>query len=157
MPLLWTLGSAPEPGSYVPLGKARTVREGTDATVITYGRQVFEAVAAAEELQKQDISVEVIDLRSISPWDKEAVLKSVSKTHTAIVLHEAVRNFGPGAEIASSIQEELFGVLSGPVLRLGGAFSPVPFSNVLESAFVPGIDEIVGAIKQATSRKPALV
>jgi pyruvate dehydrogenase E1 component beta subunit len=108
---------------------------------------VAEAQAAAVTLAEQGISVELIDLRTISPWDRETVLASVEKTGRAVVVHEAVRAFGIGAEIASEISETLFGKLKAPVRRLGAGFSPVPFSKPLETAYAPNRGDIVETIR----------
>ena len=131
----------------IPLGKAKVVTEGTDLTIITWSAQVMRSQMALAGLAEAGISAEIIDLRTISPWDKEAVLASVAKTGRALVVHEAVRNFGPGAEIAATIAEELFGQLKAPVKRLGGAQCAVPFAKVLEDAFVPQPDDIIAAAK----------
>jgi pyruvate/2-oxoglutarate/acetoin dehydrogenase E1 component len=120
-----------------PLGKARIAREGTDLTIIAHSLMVGHAMNVAQDLDQEGVSVEVIDLRTISPWDRETVLASVRKTGRALVVHEAVKEYGIGAEIGSVISEELFGVLKAPVKRLGGAFCPVPFSKPLETAFAP--------------------
>src|SRR5690606_19148635 len=95
----------------IPLGKARIAREGTDITVVAYSRQVHEALAVADKLAADGISLEVIDLRSVSPLDMDTILASVGKTGAAIVYHEAVKDFGPGAEISSRIHEQLFSKL----------------------------------------------
>ena len=119
-----------------------------DLTIITYGRQVNDAVAIANKVEADGISVEVVDLRTVSPLDMDTVLTSVAKTGRAIVLHEAVKKFGPGAEIASQINEELFGKLKAPVLRIGAKYSPVPFSKALEAAFIPGQEELESALRK---------
>lgn len=131
----------------VPLGKAAIAREGTDVSLITYGRTVLDALGIAEELDKEGISVEVVDLRTIAPYDEETVLASVRKTGRAVTLHEAVKPFGTGAEISANIHEKLFNALKAPVQRVGGAFSAVPFVSALEQAWIPTKEEIVGAIK----------
>ena len=141
----------PGPGYRVPLGKAAIAREGTDISIITYGRTVLDALAVAEELAKEGISVEVVDLRTIAPYDEVTVLASVRKTGRAITLHEAVRPFGTGAEIAATIQEKAWDQLKG-VLRIGGTFSPVPFASVLEQAWIPTKPQIVAAIKASVGR-----
>lgn len=143
----WTPGPAPERGKRIPLGKANVVREGSDATVITYSRQVADALAVAEKLAGEGIQVEVVDLRTISPLDEATFIASVAKTGRAVVVHEAVKNFGVGAEIASRINESLFGRLKAPVLRVASHFCPVPFSKPLETAFVPGQADIEAAIR----------
>ena len=144
-PSYWTPGPAVEKDHRVPIGKAKIVSSGTDLTIVTYSRLVHEAVAAVAALKEKNISAELIDLRSISPWDREAVLGSVAKTGRALIVHEAVTPFGPGAEIGSVINEELFGKLKAPVKRMGGAFCPVPFSKPLETAFAPQTPGIVAA------------
>jgi pyruvate dehydrogenase E1 component beta subunit len=144
--VLFSPGPPPEHGYRIPLGKANVARTGTDVTVITYGRQVADVLAAAESV-KSDISVEVIDLRTIAPYDQETVFASVGKTKRAIVVHEAVKNFGVGAEIAAQINETLFGKLAAPVQRVAGKFAPVPFSRPLETAFLPSKAEIETAIR----------
>jgi pyruvate dehydrogenase E1 component beta subunit len=108
---------------------------------------VIEALAAAESLAGDGISVEVIDLRTIAPWDRASVMQSVDKTRRAVVVHEAVRAFGIGAEIAAEIHDEFYGALKGPVRRLGAAFSPVPFSKPLETAYAPSRAEIAAAVR----------
>lgn len=147
MPLYWTPGPAPERGVKIPLGKANVLREGSDVTVISYSKQVHEANAVAEKLAKEGVSVEVIDLRTISPLDTETMLASVAKTGRAVVVHEATRNFGVGAEISSRIHEALFDQLKAPVGRVGAAFCAVPFSKPLEAAFLPSVDDIENAIR----------
>ncbi|HYD04205.1 MAG TPA: transketolase C-terminal domain-containing protein [Reyranella sp.] len=131
----------------IPLGKAKVVAEGTDLTIVTWSAQVMRSQMALAGLAEAGISAEIVDLRTISPWDKETVLASVAKTGRAMVVHEAVRNFGPGAEIAATINEELFGQLKAPVRRLGGPQCAVPFAKVLEDAFIVQPDAIVSAAK----------
>ena len=143
---------SPERGVAVPLGKARIAREGSDVTVITYGPQVSAALKLAETVAGDGISVEVLDLRTISPLDMEAILASVAKTGAAVVLHEAVRNFGVGAEISSRIHEQMFDKLRGPVARVGGKFAPVPFSKPLEDAFLPGAEDLEAAVRSLAPR-----
>lgn len=143
----WNPGPAPERGKKIPLGKANIVQVGSDVTVITYSRQVFDALAVAEKLGKEGISVEVIDLRTISPLDTATILSSVAKTKRAVIVHEAVKPFGVGAEIAARINEELFGQLKAPVQRVASEFCPVPFSKPLETAFVPSLEQIEQSIR----------
>lgn len=141
-------GLVPEEPYEIPIGRAKVVREGADVSVITYSRMVGEAEKAAEILAGENISVEVIDLRSLQPLDTEAILASVRKTNRAAVVHEAVRFGGLGGEIASQIQEHAFDYLDAPVSRVGAPFSPVPFSPVLEQAYLPNADKIVIEIRQ---------
>lgn len=146
--LCYGLKSAdPGKGYRVPLGKAAVAREGSDISLITYGRTVLDALAVAAELTNEGISVEVVDLRTIAPYDEATVLGSVRKTGRAVTLHEAVRPYGAGAEIAATIHEKLWGELKAPVRRVGGTFSPVPFASVLEQAWIPKKPQIVEAIK----------
>lgn len=135
----------------VPLGKAAIQREGTDVTVVSYARIAVEARQAAAKAAEQGISVEVVDLRTIAPWDRETVLASASKTGRVLIAHEAVKQHGVGAEIAAVVSEELFGQLKKPVKRLGGAFSAVPYSKPLESAFAPDAERILAAIVELAS------
>ena len=137
----------PGAGHFVPLGKAAVPVEGSDVSLITYGRTVLDAIAVAGELKDQGISVEVIDLRTIAPYDEAAVLASVHKTGRAVVLHEAVKAYGTGAEISARITERAFNELKAPVQRVGGAFSPVPMANALEQAWIPTKDGIKAAIR----------
>jgi pyruvate dehydrogenase E1 component beta subunit len=153
MPHLWTPGEAPVRGSRVEIGKAKVVREGKDVTVIAYGRLVsFIQGQLLEKLAKDGISVELIDLRSISPYDEAAILTSVEKTGAAIVAHEAVKKFGPGAEIASNIHEKLHKRLRAPVKRIGAKYAPVPFCNTLETASLPSLAEVEAAIRDLAKR-----
>jgi acetoin:2,6-dichlorophenolindophenol oxidoreductase subunit beta len=147
MMLYWTPGPMPAAGTRIPLGVANVVREGTDVSIITYSRQVHDAVAVADKFAKEGVSVEVVDLRTVAPLDRQTVLASVTKTKRAVVLHEAVRQFGVGAEISSIIHEALFSQLKAPVQRLGSAFCPVPFSKPLETAFVPSQASIESAVR----------
>jgi pyruvate dehydrogenase E1 component beta subunit len=144
--IYWVPGAPPVRGKSIPLGKARVAREGSDVTVITYGKQVNDVLAVAEKLNN-GIEVEVIDLRTIAPYDEETLLASVAKTGRAVIVHEAVKKFGVGAEIASGLTEKLFRKLKSPILRVGGKFCPVPFSQPLESAFMPTAAEIETAIR----------
>ena len=125
-------GEVPEKDYTIPLGKARVAREGNDVTVVVYGIMVSRAMDAAEHLAEEGIHAEVIDLRTLSPWDKETVFQSVRKTGRAVVAHEAVRQSGFGAEISASISEELFSVLKAPVVRIGAPFVPIPVAPNLE-------------------------
>jgi acetoin:2,6-dichlorophenolindophenol oxidoreductase subunit beta len=145
LPSYWTPGVPPKRGERIPLGKARIAREGTDVTVVTYARMVDEALAAAEAVAKEGLSTEIIDLRTISPWDRDTVLASARKTGRVLIVHEAVKKFGVGAEIAADIGHALFGVLKKPAERLGAPFSPSPFSKPLETQFAPDRIRIAAA------------
>ena len=145
LPTYWAPAEAAEKGHYVPIGKANVLSQGSDLTIIAYARMIQESLPAVAQLAEAGISAELIDLRTIAPWDRETVLASVAKTRRAMIVHEAVTPFGVGAEISSVLNEELFGKLSAPVKRLGGAFCPVPFSKPLEAAFAPQTADIVAA------------
>ena len=131
----------------IPLGKANVMVEGSDLTIISWSGQVMRCQMALAGLAEAGISAELIDLRTINPWDRETVLASVAKTGRALIAHEAVKNFGPGAEIAATIAEELFGKLKAPVKRLGGPQCAVPFAKVLEDAFLVQPADIVATAK----------
>lgn len=148
MPSYWTPGAPPQVGQRIPLGQAKVLREGSDVTVISYSRMVQDCAAVAEKLAKEGIQVELIDLRTISPLDQASLLRSVAKTRRAVVVHEAVRRFGVGAEIAALLHEHLFGELKAPVQRVGANHSPVPFSKTLEMAHVPQPATIEAAIRK---------
>ncbi len=138
-------GEVPDERYVTPIGKARIHREGDDVSVITWGAMVYTAAEAAEAV---DASVEIVDLRTVMPWDKEAVLESVRKTSKVLVLHEDTRSGGFGGEIAATIAEEAFEHLDGPVRRLTAPDTPVPFSPVLEKAFIPQVDDVARALKE---------
>jgi 2-oxoisovalerate dehydrogenase E1 component beta subunit len=131
----------------VPFGEARIHREGDDLTLVTWGAMVYTADEAAQQLESEDISVEIIDLRTLAPWDKEAVLASVEKTSKALVLHEDTHTGGFGAEIAATIAQEGFENLDAPVRRIAAPDTPVPFAPVLEKAFIPQVDDVVAGLK----------
>ena len=134
----------------MPIGKADIKREGTDVTVIATSRMVHESLKAADRMAQENINIEVIDLLSISPWDKETVFNSVSKTHRLVIAHEAVKSFGIGAEISATVAEEILDELDVPVMRVGAPFVPVPFS--LEKVYLPGADDVISAIKKTLGR-----
>jgi 2-oxoisovalerate dehydrogenase E1 component beta subunit len=131
----------------VPFGQARVHREGDDITVVTWGAMVYTAAEAAEKLAEEDVSVEILDLRTVIPWDKKAVLESVAKTSKALVLHEDTRTGGFGAEIVATITEEAFENLDAPVKRITAPDTPVPFSPPLEKAFIPQVEDVVAGLK----------
>jgi acetoin:2,6-dichlorophenolindophenol oxidoreductase subunit beta len=145
LPSYWAPSPPAKAGCRVPIGKARVAQEGSDVTVVAYSRMANEAAAAVAKLGDA-ASVELIDLRTIAPWDQETVLASVAKTRRLLIVHEAVTPFGVGAEISATVNHALFGKLKKPVERLGGAFCPVPFSKPLEDAFAPDAARIADAI-----------
>ena len=130
----------------VPIGSAEIRRHGRDVTVVAAGRTVHHALEAANTLHSEGIDLEVVDLRSIQPWDRETVFESVGKTHRLVIAHEAVRSFGIGAEIAAVAAEEIMDELDAPIRRVGAPFVPVPFG--LEQAYLPGPDAIVAAARE---------
>ena len=142
------MGHVPEEPYAIPLGEANIVREGTNYTIIAFGRMVHEALAAAEELTKLGIDAEVIDPRTLQPFDTDTAVASMKKTHRAMIVHEAVRFGGFGAEIAAQLQELAFDYLDAPIARVGAPFSPVPFSPALEPHYVPDADRIVAEAKK---------
>ncbi len=141
-------GEVPDERYTTPIGKARLHREGEDVSVITWGAMVYTAAEAAEQVAEEGISVEIVDLRSVLPWDKEAVLASVRKTSKVLVLHEDTHTGGFGAEIAATIAEEAFEHLDAPVRRITAPDTPVPFSPPLEKAFIPQVEDVARGIRE---------
>ena len=141
-------GEVPDEPYEIPLGVADVKREGSDVTVVSTGYLVKDALDLAEEMAEQGVSLEVIDPRTLSPLDMDTIVESVQKTSRAVVAQEAVNFCGLGAEIAASIQERAFDYLDAPVKRVGAPFSPVPFSPVLEAAWLPGKDQLRAAIEE---------
>ena len=136
-------------GSYqVPLGEACIRRTGANLTIVAFGRMVHEAMAAVDKLKDLGIDAEVIDARSVQPFDTDTVINSIRKTHRALVVHEAVKFGGIGGEITAQIQEEAFDYLDAPVMRVAAPFSPVPFSPALERVYIPNADSIVARVKE---------
>lgn len=138
-------GEIPEEEYLVPIGKADVKRPGNDVTVVAASRMVHESLAAAKTLAEEGIDVEVIDLRTISPLDKETIFASVEKTSKLVIAHEAVKAFGIGAEIAAMVCEEMIDHLDGPVVRVGAPFVPVPFN--LENLYLPNSNDVVNAVR----------
>jgi pyruvate dehydrogenase E1 component beta subunit len=132
----------------VPLGVAATLRPGRDATVVSYGAMVHVALDAATMLAADGIEVEVIDLRSLQPWDEATVLASLARTHRLVVAHEAVEAFGIGAEIVARMADAGFDELDGPIVRVGAPFMPVPFARTLEAAYLPDAARIAAAVRR---------
>jgi pyruvate dehydrogenase E1 component beta subunit len=142
-----TKGEVPEDPYEVPLGLARVARPGTDVSIVSYSRMADESLKAAGLLADEGVDCEVIDLRTVSPLDVDTVVESVRKTNRVVVVHEAVRFAGLGAEIAAQVQELAFDHLDAPVARVGAPYSPVPFSPALESHYVPDADRIATEIR----------
>ncbi|WP_447600282.1 alpha-ketoacid dehydrogenase subunit beta [Nitrospira sp. Nam80] len=138
----------PEGEIIVPIGKADVKRTGDDISVITYGAMVHVALEAAETLAKEGIELEVVDLRSLMPFDKEAIYESVRKTSKAIVLHEDNKTGGVGAEIAARLSEDCFDHLDGPIMRIAAPDTPVPFSTPLEEYFLPNAGDVLAAARK---------
>src|SRR4051812_19375122 len=135
----------------VPIGRAKVVREGDRVSLLTYSVGVHQGLEAAEELAKEGISVEVVDLRTLVPLDVETIVRSVNKTSRAVVLHEAAMRLGYGAEIAATVQEECFWQLDGPVVRIAGKNTPIPTSPALEDAAVPQLPEIISTLRRVAT------
>ncbi|MDQ3283993.1 MAG: pyruvate dehydrogenase complex E1 component subunit beta [Acidobacteriota bacterium] len=143
--LLFQPGEVPEGDLVVPIGKAAIVREGADVTLVSYAKTVHTCVEAANALQERGVSAEVIDLRSLKPWDEETVLASVRKTGKAVIVHEAGGPCGVGAEVAAVVAEKAFSALKAPVKRITGPDAPAASSFPLEAATVPNVERIVAA------------
>jgi acetoin:2,6-dichlorophenolindophenol oxidoreductase subunit beta len=142
----------PEKLDPIPFGKARTLREGTDVTVIATGPMTHRSLEAAEEAERNGISVEVIDPRSLQPLDEEAIVESVKKTNRAVVTHEAITRMGFGAEVASIIQYQAFDWLDAPIERVGAKFAPLAFAPVMEQYVVPQVEDVLAAIKRTVGK-----
>ncbi len=147
-PLMHARGEVPDGDHVVPIGKAAIRRTGTDVTLVSYGKTVDSCLKAATTLEAEGISAEVVDLRTVKPLDEEAVLGSVQKTGRIVIVHEASRTCGIGAEVAATVAEKAFGALKGPIVRLTGPDAPAPSSYALEQAFVPQPDQIVTAARK---------
>lgn len=137
-----------EPPEAVPIGCARLTRAGSDVTIVSYGAAVHQAEQAALRASEEGIDCEVIDLRSLQPWDEAAVLASLAKTHRLVVFHEAVEAFGIGAEIAARMADVGFDELDAPILRVGAPFMPVPYSPALEREYAPNADRLLSAVRR---------
>ncbi len=138
----------PDEDYIVPLGRAITRRDGRDATIVTFGAMVHTALEAAEGLAREGVEIEVLDLRTLAPLDREAILTSVAKTSRVAVLYEAPRTGGIGGEIAALVAEEAFEFLVAPDVRIASLDTPVPYSPPLEAAFMPTRDKVIAAVKQ---------
>jgi len=143
-----TKGHVPEEEYLLPIGAADVKRQGDDVTIITYSRMVLTVLEAARELDKEGISAEVIDLRTLSPMDIDTITDSVKKTGRAVICEADCKTGGVGAEISSQIVERAFDYLDGPVVRVAGRDAPIPYSPKLERIAVPGKDEIIEAVKK---------
>lgn len=142
-------GDLPESPESIAIGRGAIRRAGHDATVVAYGATVAMAEAAAEALAAEGLSIEVIDLRSLQPWDETLILESLARTHNLVIAHEAVEAFGIGAEIAARMADVGFDELDGPIVRVGAPFAPVPFGKTLEDAYRPNTDRIIAALRRS--------
>jgi pyruvate dehydrogenase E1 component beta subunit len=152
--LLYPLkGEVPEQIEPIELGKARVLRGGSDVTVVAIGRMVPEALKAAEEAEKEGISVEVVDPRTLLPLDEETIIGSVKKTTRCVTAHEAVTRGGFGAELTAVVQHGAFDYLDAPIERVGAKFAPLPFAPVMEQFVVPHADDVLQAIYRTVNKK----
>jgi len=138
----------PDDDYIVPIGKAAIRREGADLSIVTFGAMVYTALDAAKELAEQGVEAEVLDLRSLAPLDREAILATVAKTSRVMLLHEATRTGGIGGELAAIIAEEAFEYLDAPIVRVASLDTPVPYSPPLEAAFLPNVEKVVAAARK---------
>jgi len=145
-------GEIPDELEPIPLGRARIHREGEDVTVVATGRLVHEALQAAEEAEKEGISVEVVDPRTLQPLDEETIVGSVRKTSRCVTAHEAVTRGGFGAELAAVVQHGAFDYLDSPIERVGARFGPLPFAPALEQWVVPHAADVLDAIRRTVAR-----
>ncbi len=150
--LYWSRGQVPDGDCIVPIGKAEIVRQGTDVTVVATAKMRGAALDAAQELDSNGISVEVIDPRSLSPLDIGTIVNSVKKTSRLIIVQEAVEQGGFAAEIAAKVQRDAFYYLDSHIVRVAAPFAPVPASPILEKGFVPGKEQIINAIRLALGK-----
>ena len=141
-------GEVPDGDVTIPIGKADIKRAGSDVTVVTYGVGVHLALAAADQVAAEGISVEVLDLRTLAPLDREAIARSVAKTSKMLIVHEDNKTGGIGAEIAAMIAEEHFEQLDGPILRVAAADTHIPYAPSLEEAVIPNVEDVVTALRR---------
>ncbi len=141
-------GEFPATPVAIPIGQARLAREGGDVTVVSYGAAVYQAEQAVVRAAEEGIEVELIDLRSLQPWDEATVLASLAKTHRLVIFHEAVEAFGVGAEIAARMADVGFDELDAPILRVGAPFMPVPYAPSIEREYTPNADRLLHGIRR---------
>lgn len=141
-------GEVPDGDYVVPIGRAAVRRRGRHLSVITYGAMVHQALEAAAAVVPEGLDIEVVDLRTLLPWDRETVAASVARTNKVVIAHEDNKTLGVGAEIAAFLVEELFEQLDGPIVRVAAADAPVPFAPSLEEAVIPGPQQLLDAIRQ---------
>lgn len=155
--LLNIFGDVPEGDYTITLGKADVKREGSDITIVAWSWMVHKALAAAQELDKVGISAEIIDPRTLVPLDKEAILKSVAKTGRLVIVQEACKTMGFGSEIAAIVAEEGLDLLKAPIVRIAAPNAPVPFSPVLEQAYIPSTEMIIAAVENIITAKKTCI
>jgi pyruvate dehydrogenase E1 component beta subunit len=141
-------GEVPEGDYTVPIGQSKVQREGRDVTVVTYSKMLDTSLKAAEELAREGIEIEVVDLRTLRPLDMGPVLESVKKTNRAVVVEEGWKSYGVGAEVASRIYEEAFDYLDAPVKRVAQVEVPLPYNRTLEQMALPQVKDVVQAVKE---------
>jgi 2-oxoisovalerate dehydrogenase E1 component beta subunit len=141
-------GEVPDHDYTVPLGRADLKREGTDVSIITYGVGVQLALEAAEQIQAEGISVEILDLRTLAPLDTEVIGRSIARTNKVLIVHEDNKTGGIGAEIAARLAEEHFEQLDGPILRVAAADTHIPYAPSLEDAVTPNVDDVLMALRR---------
>jgi pyruvate dehydrogenase E1 component beta subunit len=146
--LYQTRGEVPEGDFTVPIGKSTVQRPGTDVTIVTYSKMLEISLKAAEELSRQGIEVEIIDLRTLRPLDMDPVIESFKKTNRAVVVEEGWRSFGVGAEVSSRIYEEAFDYVDAPIKRVAQAEVPLPYNRTLEQMAIPNVEAVVKAVKE---------
>jgi pyruvate dehydrogenase E1 component beta subunit len=141
-------GEVPEDDFTVPIGKSKIQREGSDATIVTYSRGLQLSMQAADELAKDGIEVEVVDLRTLRPLDMEPVLESFKRTNRAVVVEEGWRSFGVGSEVAARIYEEAFDYVDAPIRRVAQTEVPLPYNRTLEQSALPQVEDVIKAVKE---------
>jgi pyruvate dehydrogenase E1 component beta subunit len=144
--LYMTRGPVPDEEYLIPLGRAEVKRPGTDVSLVTYSYMTLKCLEAAAALEAEGISVEVVDLRTLAPLDKETILASARKTGRVIVVHEAVKRGGVGGDIAAMVMEEAYDDLDGPVMRIAGRNTPIPYNLNIERACIPSVEEIIAGV-----------
>ena len=150
--LYLTKGDVPEDEYYIPFGEANILREGTDITIVSYSLMALRSLEAANELESEGISCEVIDLRTLVPMDKNTILNSVNKTNRLVIVHEACKRGGVGGEISAMVAEEAFDCLDAPIKRVAGLNTAIPYNSTLEKMCVPTKDDIMNACREIVSR-----
>lgn len=141
-------GEVPEGEFTIPIGKSKIQREGKDATVVTYSKGLELSMKAAEELAKEGIQIEVLDLRTLRPLDMEPVIESFKKTNRAVVVEEGWKSFGVGSEIVARIYEQAFDYIDAPILRVAQKEVPLPYNRTLEQAALPQVEDVIAAVKE---------